>query len=114
MAALARVWLCTEDSSLVLADRIVGLSVRAPDDSGLTRMPDGEVRIAVRTEDGVPFANVLTCPSDVAPALLAELARVLTEAGDHPEPCAFVYPERVEGHPQTWAIASSPPADWPG
>jgi hypothetical protein len=115
MAALARVWLCTEDSALVRADRIMALAVRTQSGAPLTRMPDGDVRISVRLDgDTEGFAGVLNCPSEVAPGLLAELARVLTEAGDHPEPCAFVYPERAEGHPQSWAIASGLPEGWPG
>lgn len=98
----------------MLADRIVTLSIRAPDDTPLVRMPDGNVRIAVRTDDDAQYATVLTCPSDTAPGLLADLARVLTEAGDHPEPWAFVHAEHTAGRPQSWAIASAPPGDWPG
>lgn len=117
MAALARVWLCTEDSSLVRADRIVALAIRSPSGAPLAHMPDGDVRLTVHV-DGLgaerPDATVLTCASDIAPGLVAELARVLTEAGDHPEPCAFVYPEQAAGHPQSWAIASDPPREWPG
>jgi hypothetical protein len=81
-------------------------------------MPDGDVCLTVRVDglaaESDPYAVVLTCPSEIAPSLLAELARVLTEAGDHPEPCAFVYPERAAGRPQSWAIASGLPDSWPG
>ena len=119
MAALARVWLCTEECSLVLAGRITALSIRSPDDRPLARMPDGDVRISVRTGDGSaegagPYATVLTCASHLAPNLLADLARVLTEATDHPEPCAFVHLEPSETGPPTWAISSSPAPAWPG
>lgn len=115
MAALARVWLCTEESSLVLGDRITVLAIRSADDTPLERMPDGDVRITVRTEPGDgSYATVLTCPSDLAPGLLSDLARVLTEATDHPESCAFVFAERPADEPPTWTISSRPPKEWPG
>jgi len=113
MAALARVWLCTEECSFVLADHIGELSIRSPEDRPLTRMPDGDVRVAVRTGDGA-YVTALTCASDRAPALLADLARVLTEAADHPEPCAFVHAEGAGGSHPSWAISSAPPESWPG
>lgn len=111
MAALARVWLCTEECSFVLAERITALSIRSPAGEPLARMPDGDVRIEIRTSEG--SASVLTCGSDLAPELLADLARVLTEAADHPEPYAFVHPAWPDGKP-AWAISSAPPDDWPG
>ena len=111
---MARVWLCTEECSFVLAERITALSIRSPDDRPLARMPDGDVRISARTGDGDgPYATVLTCASDRAPRLLADLARVLTEAADHPEPCAFVHPDRPDSEQPVWAISSGPPEDWP-
>lgn len=115
MAALSRVWLCTEECSFVLAERITALAVRSPDGGPLTRMPDGDVRIAVRTgdEDG-PYATVATCASQLAPGLLAALARVLTDAADYPEPCAFVHLGRSDGEAPRWAMSGTPPENWPG
>ena len=110
MAALARVWLCTEECSFVLAERITALAIRSPAGGPLAHMPDGDVRVTARTSEG--DATVLTCGSELAPGLLAELARVLTEAGDHPEPCAFVHADG--GNRPSWAISSGPPEGWPG
>lgn len=118
MAALASVWLCTEECSFVRAERIIALSIRSRDDGPLARMPDGDVRISARTDevgavgDG-PYATVLTCASDHAPGLLAELARVLTEAADHPESCAFVHAKRPDGERPSWTISSEPSEAWP-
>lgn len=113
MAAMARVWLCTEECSFVLAERITALSIRSPEGGPLTRMPDGDVRIGVRTgdEDG-PY--VATCAGELAPGLLARLAQVLTDAADYPETCAFVHLGDSEEDAPAWTISSSPPDNWPG
>ena len=113
MAALARVWLCTEECSFVLAERLTALSIRSPEGGPLTRMPDGDVRICVRTGDA-PEAAVATCAGHLAPGLLADLARILTDAADYPEPCAFVHLVRTEAGTLKWTISGTPPENWPG
>lgn len=115
MAALARVWLCTEECSFVLAERITALAVRSPEGGPLTRMPDGEVRVGVRTGgEEAPYTTVATCSSELAPGLLADLAQVLTDAADYPEPCAFVHLGRSDDGAPEWTISSTPPENWPG
>lgn len=112
MAALARVWLCTEECSFVLAEHITALSIRSPEGGPLTHLPDGDVRVSVRTGDG-PEATVATCASRLAPELLADLARVLTDAADYPEACAFVHLDASSDTPK-WTISGTRPENWPG
>jgi len=126
MAVQARVWICTEDLTLLRADQIVGLSIRAP--RGRTHVPNAvsepersaPAQIVARTpgstgDEPAGDISVLSCPGDAAVRMVAELARVLTEATDYPEPCAFVYAVRAANSSSwTWTIAGDLPERWPG